>query len=124
MATRTASRIVRSAGACDACRDLPRNGTDLPLEIARSIYAARDYHVLWTHDFTGRRESGAIDNVGYSMVADAYLPALTAAVKRYDNAGVLPVVGSRDPQHLREDARAYSEPLPAEIAAAVDALAA
>lgn len=64
--------------------------TDLPLEIARSIYAARDYHVLWTHDFTGRRESGAIDNVGFSMVADAYFPALTAAVKQYDSTGTLP----------------------------------
>jgi len=64
--------------------------SDLPLEIARSIYAARDYHVLWTHDFTGRTETGAIDNIGFSMVADAYLPALTAAVKRYDSTGVLP----------------------------------
>lgn len=64
--------------------------SDLPLEIARSIYAARTYHVLWTHDFTGRRPSGAVDNVAYSMVADAYLPALTAAVKRYDSTGVLP----------------------------------
>ena len=32
---------------------------DLPLEIARSIMAARRYHVLWTHDFTGRRPSKA-----------------------------------------------------------------
>jgi hypothetical protein len=64
--------------------------SDLPIEIARSIYAARDYHVLWTHDFTGRRETGAIDNIAYEMVADAYLPALTAAVKRYDSTGVLP----------------------------------
>ncbi|HVX38297.1 MAG TPA: hypothetical protein VHB25_01895 [Gemmatimonadaceae bacterium] len=63
---------------------------DLPLEIARSIYATRDYHVLWTHDFTGRRPTGSIDNVAYSMVADAYLPALTAAVKRYDTTGVFP----------------------------------
>ena len=64
--------------------------SDLPLEIARSIYAARDYHVLWTHDFTGRTETGAIDNIGFSMVADAYFPALTAAVERYDSTGVLP----------------------------------
>jgi hypothetical protein len=64
--------------------------TELSLEVARSIYAAREYHVLWTHDFAGRRESGAIDNIGYSMVADAYLPALTAAVKRYDSTGVFP----------------------------------
>ena len=65
--------------------------SDLPLEIARSIYATRSYHVVWTHDFAGRRVSGAIDNVAYSMVADAYLPALTAAVKRYDTTGVFPV---------------------------------
>jgi hypothetical protein len=64
--------------------------TDLPIEIARSIYAARDYHVLWTHDFTGRTDVKAIDNIAYSMVADAYYPALTAAVKRYDSTGVLP----------------------------------
>lgn len=64
--------------------------SDLPLEIARSIYAAREYHVLWTHDFTGRTDVGAIDNVAYSMVADAYYPALTAAVERYDSSGVFP----------------------------------
>jgi hypothetical protein len=64
--------------------------TDLPIEIARSIYAARSYHVLWTHDFTGRTDVNAIDNVGYSMVADAYYPALTAAVRRYDSTGVFP----------------------------------
>ena len=65
--------------------------SDLPLEIARSVYAARDYHLLWTHDFAGRREeTGAVDNVSYEMVADVYLPALTAAVRRYDVAGRLP----------------------------------
>jgi hypothetical protein len=65
--------------------------TDLPLEVARSIYAAREYHVLWTHDFIGRKQSGVIDNISYSTVADAYLPALTEAVKRYDATGRLPV---------------------------------
>lgn len=66
--------------------------SDLPLEIARSIYAARDYHVIWTHDFAGRKQqSGAIDNISYATVADAYLPALTAAVKRYDATGRFPV---------------------------------
>ncbi|MGH7617307.1 MAG: hypothetical protein ACREPM_08780, partial [Gemmatimonadaceae bacterium] len=65
--------------------------TDLPLEVARSILAARQYHVLWTHEFMGREwNTRAIDNVGYTMVADAYLPALTAAVRRYDSTGVMP----------------------------------
>lgn len=65
--------------------------TDLPLEVARSILAAREYHVLWTHEFMGREwYTRTIDNVGYTMVADAYLPALTAAVRRYDSTGVFP----------------------------------
>lgn len=38
--------------------------------------------------------------------------------------GVLPVVGSLDREHLRENARACGEPLPAELVAAVDSLAA
>lgn len=66
--------------------------TDLPLEIARSIFAARQYHVMWTHEFMGRQwYTRAIDNIGYTMVADAYLPALTAAVRRYDSTGVIPM---------------------------------
>ena len=66
--------------------------TDLPLEVARSILAAREYHVLWTHEFMGRQWlTRAIDNIGYVMVADAYLPALTAAVRRYDSTGVIPM---------------------------------
>jgi len=65
--------------------------TDLPLEVARSILAAREYHVLWTHEFMGRHwRTRAIDDIGYTMVADAYLPALIAAVLRYDSTAVLP----------------------------------
>ena len=66
--------------------------SDLPVEVARSILAARQYHVLWTHEFMGRQwYSRAIDNIGYTVVADAYLPALTAAVRRYDSTGVIPM---------------------------------
>src|SRR5690348_17799906 len=62
------------------------NSTELPLEIARTIFATRDYHVLWTHDFAGRRFSGAIDNIGYSMVADVYLPALDRKSTRLNSS--------------------------------------
>jgi hypothetical protein len=66
--------------------------TDLPLEVARSILAARQYHVMWTHEFMGREwYTRTIDDIGYTMVADAYFPALTAAVQRYDSTGVLPM---------------------------------
>ena len=61
--------------------------TDLPLEFARSVLAARDYHVLWVHDFPGTREGGVMDRVGYRMVADVYFPALVAAVHRYGDTG-------------------------------------
>jgi phosphatidylserine/phosphatidylglycerophosphate/cardiolipin synthase-like enzyme len=65
--------------------------SDIPLEIARSIFAARDYHVLWTHDFAGQRDdTKTVDDVSFSIVADAYLPALTAAIQRYDSTRVLP----------------------------------
>ncbi|MEX2154949.1 MAG: hypothetical protein WD825_16520 [Gemmatimonadaceae bacterium] len=65
---------------------------DLPLEIARSILAARDYHLLWTHDFAGQRDdTKSLDEVSYTMVADAYLPALTQAVQRYDSTRVMPI---------------------------------
>lgn len=78
------------------------SSADLPLEIARSIFAARDYHVLWTHDFAGRRPSGAIDNVAYNMVADVYLPALTEAVKRYDSTARMPVYMILEDQYFYE----------------------
>ena len=60
---------------------------DLPMEIAQSIFATRNYHVLWTHDFTGRRESGADDDIAYSMVADAYsrrrAPGIWSALRQH-----------------------------------------
>jgi len=77
--------------------------TDLPLEVARSILAARQYHVMWTHEFMGRQWSmRAIDNIGYTMVADAYLPALTAAVRRYDSTGVMPMYMILQDQYFYE----------------------
>lgn len=64
---------------------------DIPLEIARSIFAARQYHVLQVHDFAGQREKTmSVDEVAFTMVVDAYLPALTAAVQRYDSTRRMP----------------------------------
>ena len=66
--------------------------TDISMEIARSIFAARDHHVLWTHDFTGQRElDKSVDEMGFAMVSDVYLPALTEAVRRYDSTRVMPI---------------------------------
>lgn len=66
--------------------------SDIPMEIARSIFAARDHHVLWTHDFTGQRaDDKSVDEISYAMVADVYLPALAEAARRYDSTRVMPV---------------------------------
>lgn len=65
---------------------------DIPLEIVRTVFATRDYHVVWTHDFSGRREgTNRLDEVSFAMVADGYLPALTQAVQRYDSTGHMPL---------------------------------
>src|SRR5678816_4303012 len=46
------------------------------LEIARSLFAARDYHVLWVHDYAGTRASGAVDRIGFAETANVYFPCL------------------------------------------------
>ena len=59
------------------------------LEIARSILAARDYHVLWVHDYAGTRASGAVNAIGFAQTANVYFPALTQAAARFDSTGAL-----------------------------------
>jgi len=59
------------------------------LEIARSIFAARDYHALWVHDYAGTRSSGKVDAIGFAETANVYFPALTRAVARFDSTGKL-----------------------------------
>ena len=59
------------------------------LEIARSLVAARDYHVLWVHDYAGTSASGAVDAIGFAETANVYFPALTRAVARFDSTGKL-----------------------------------
>lgn len=83
--------LARAAGRSFSDRNAMTllQSTDLPLEFARSVRQARDYHVLWIHDFAGRRETGAMDQVGFSQVADGYFPALIQAVQRYDSTGHL-----------------------------------
>jgi hypothetical protein len=65
------------------------NEDRVQLEIARSIVAARDYHVLWVHDYAGTRSSGSVDAIGYAQTANVYFPALTQAVARFDSTGEL-----------------------------------
>ncbi|MBP2648180.1 MAG: hypothetical protein H6Q77_1804, partial [Gemmatimonadetes bacterium] len=60
-------------------------------EVTRTILDARQYHVLWIHDFSGRNDLGQPDAASLRYVVDAYLRALVEAVRRYDVRGRLPV---------------------------------
>jgi hypothetical protein len=60
-------------------------------ELGRMINAARDYHVLWIHDYRGDNNTGDPDLVAYRMSTEGYLNALINAVKRYDSTGKMPV---------------------------------
>lgn len=60
-------------------------------EVTSSIFAARDYHVLWIHDFRGRNTKGEPDAASLRYVTDAYLAALTRAVRAYDERRRMPV---------------------------------
>ena len=59
-------------------------------ELIQSIHQARDYHVLWIHDFPGVTSAGTVDRVGARVVADGYLAALTQRVLEFDATGLLP----------------------------------
>jgi hypothetical protein len=72
------------------------------LEVARSILAAEEYHVLWIHDFRGRNAEGEPDRLSLRFVVDAYLRALTARLQQYDSTGRLPVYMIFLDQHYYE----------------------
>jgi hypothetical protein len=58
-------------------------------ELARTILQARDYHLLWIHDYRGLNSQGNPDSIAYRMTR-VYLDALTAAVREYDERGAVP----------------------------------
>lgn len=60
-------------------------------QLSRTIRAARDYHVLWTHDFRGLDARGTPDEMAFRHVLRSYLAALTERVREYDRTGRLPV---------------------------------
>jgi len=59
-------------------------------ELSRMILEAEDYHIVWLHDFRGYDEGGDPDEMAFRQVTEAYLPALIAAVRRYDEVGKIP----------------------------------
>jgi hypothetical protein len=59
-------------------------------QLARTIREAREYHVLWTHDFRGYDDQGNPDEMSFRHVVRSYLAALTARVREYDRTGRMP----------------------------------
>jgi hypothetical protein len=59
-------------------------------ELYRMIHEARDYHVLWIHDYKGVNAAGAPDSIGYVMTTDGYMRALINSVRRFDETGKIP----------------------------------
>ncbi len=69
---------------------LPVNNVRFYRDLVASLHAARDYHVLWVHDFAGHDAVGAPDSVAYSVATAGYLDALAGAAARYDSTGHIP----------------------------------
>jgi len=60
-------------------------------ELRRMIHAARDYHVLWIHDYRGRNTQGDPDKIGFAQTVEAYLAAMTERVLEYEATRKIPV---------------------------------
>lgn len=58
--------------------------------LSRTIRQAREYHVLWTHDFRGTDDNGHPDELSYRQVLRSYLAAMIERVQAYDSTGRFP----------------------------------
>ena len=66
------------------------NGQQWQLTLHRSILEARDYHVLWLHDYDGVDHGGDADTICYFITVEGYLKALTERVREFDRTGSIP----------------------------------
>ncbi len=66
----------------------PTSAPRFQIELARSIRATKDYHVLWIHDYAGR-VGGEPDSVAHGMSIE-YLKTLARHVRAYDETGRMP----------------------------------
>ena len=66
----------------------PTSAARFQIELVRSIRAARDYHVLWIHDYAGK-VGDEPDSVAHAVSVE-YLKTLARHVREYDETGRLP----------------------------------
>ncbi|MEJ2483563.1 MAG: hypothetical protein P8049_10750 [Gemmatimonadota bacterium] len=60
------------------------------LEFLRSVHEARDYHVLWIHDYRGLNGEGKPDEIAFKQTVRGYVQAMTERVLEYDETRRLP----------------------------------
>lgn len=108
---------------------LPVNNVRFYRDLVTSLHTARDYHVLWVHDFAGHDAIGQPDSVAYTVATEGYIDALAEAVARYDSTGAIPTfminldeksyagTGARVWMDLLEDPMGHRVRLPARHAA-------
>ncbi|MGW8283149.1 MAG: hypothetical protein ACWGON_07605, partial [Gemmatimonadota bacterium] len=63
---------------------------EFQLEFFRSVHEARDYHVLWIHDYRGYNGQGKPDEVAFKQTVRGYIQAMTDRIEEYDRTGKLP----------------------------------
>ena len=59
-------------------------------EFYRMVQEARDYHVLWIHDYRGVNGEGQPDEIGFAQTK-GYLRAMIDRAREYDQTGKFPV---------------------------------
>jgi phosphatidylserine/phosphatidylglycerophosphate/cardiolipin synthase-like enzyme len=59
-------------------------------QLSRTIRAAEEFHVLWTHDFRGVDDVGDPDEMAFRHVVRSYLAAMTERVRAFDRTGTFP----------------------------------
>jgi hypothetical protein len=77
-------------------------GGQFQYELARMILEAQDYHVLWIHDYKGVNGVGDPDEIAYRIAREAYLRALTNAVKNFETTQKIPLYMIFLDQHYYE----------------------
>jgi hypothetical protein len=82
----------------------PTNGSRFQLELLRSLQEARDYHVLWIHDYAGR-VGGKPDPVAHDVTVKGYLRAMAKRIREYDTTGRPPAFFLFQTQFFYEGSR-------------------
>ena len=59
------------------------------IELARSVHEARDYHVLWIHDYRGLNAVKNPDEVAFRQTVETYMQALIRQARDFDRTGRL-----------------------------------